>query len=78
MSKITREEVCKALSEWLEETVYYEDKMFVSQNGKEKSGEDKMITQCFGYGSVYLHMNELPPHLITLIGRFYEGVDSNE
>ena len=56
----TADEVCKALSEYLKRNVYYEDGMF-------KVHSDV-------YGEI-VDLNTLPPHLITLIGRFYEGLE---
>ena len=66
----TAEEVCKALSERY------------NNAGIQYLQDDKRFV--FGYmlkpicwlkedGTVYWGTNDLPPHLITLIGRFYEG-----
>ena len=85
----TQEEVCKKLSEFLEEDVKYEIEQYEDRDGK------PCFVGTFYYGKVRKDMNghdyvmkkliasrdELgvatnscfPPHLITLIGRFYES-----
>lgn len=67
----TVEEVCKALSECLAKDVSYGAKQFYYTI---KNTECIMfVTETYGDG--LWSINEyLPPHLITLIGRFYEGL----
>lgn len=62
----TADEVCKALSEYLGYNVIYGTHYtFV--------GENEICW--FEHGRVVFNMYDLPPHLITLIGRFYEGLE---
>ena len=56
----TSDEVCEALSKLTRMSVYY-------NNGKFRFHGDK-------FGEI-VDLNDLPPHLITLIGRFYEGLE---
>ena len=74
----TSEEVCKALSEYLSRGVKKDkDNNFYYSEQKQYYGEcDEIIC---GYGWENEHHTiafefDLPPYLITLIGRFYEGV----
>ena len=60
----TQEEVCAKLSEYLGEEVIYVANEFVYM---------KRITTFGIYG--YKINIYLPPHLITLIGKFYEGLE---
>lgn len=60
----TEEEVCKALSEYIGDKVIYIDDTF-------QFGSIVIVTL---YNDNTIGFNiSLPPHLITLIGRFYEG-----
>ena len=59
------DEVCKALSEYLEIDVELVYRSFVGDDDICYQGEDNLII--FNY--------DLPPHLITLIGRFYVGLE---
>lgn len=76
----TSDEVCEALSKWIEENaifspseVYYDDKKQSFEVGKYEPSvcykDDEMI---------WFNWFRLPPHLITLIGRFYEGMEKGE
>jgi predicted phosphoribosyltransferase len=60
----TDDEVCKALSEHYHIKVEYDKrfKQFESEHTWYAELRDGL-----------LYIDELPPHLITLIGRFYEG-----
>ncbi|MDY0278385.1 MAG: hypothetical protein RBQ97_09925 [Acholeplasma sp.] len=68
----TVDEVCKALSDFLREEISYDNKQFhyIIKN-----------TQCLMFVTETYDNNTfslgvyLPPHLITMIGRFYEGVE---
>jgi hypothetical protein len=63
----TADEVCKALSEWFHsDSVKYSNITFMFEM------YDQIICKISQFGIVYF-MDGLPPHLITLIGRFYEG-----
>jgi hypothetical protein len=74
----TADEVCKALGEYLERTVKMDIDNTFYYSDKNKLGEyDEIIC---GYGWEHKHHTvgfdmDLPPHLITLIGRFYEGLE---
>ena len=73
----TAEELCQALSECLAKDVSYSGvtKQFYYTIENTKC-IIAFITETYGDGlwsiNGYLH---LPPHLITLIGRFYEGLE---
>lgn len=76
----TEQEVCDALSEYYDTDVLYENKEFGTafytglkkrdMNGKEYI-KKRVIVVCYE-GEIGFNAS-LPPHLITLIGRFYEG-----
>ncbi len=71
----TVEEVCKALSEHLAIDVSYGAKQFYYTI--ENTECIMFVTETYGDG--LWSINEyLPPHLITLIGRFYEGLEVKE
>ena len=77
----TQEEVCEELGEYYEKTVYYTDfyidKGFVLQWYKnKKSSRDMKLVLGKKYRLVFYR--ELPPHLITMIGRFYEKESERE
>jgi len=74
----TAEEVCDALGKFYNIKVYYmnnnyhngfhfKDSWFIVkyQNDRLRFSNDYMF-----------HVNDLPPHLLTLIGRFYEGLEN--
>lgn len=67
----TEEEVCKALSEYLKRTVVYDDvlNMFVEVKGGRARGR---IIARLRVNKINIP-HDLPPRLITMIGRFYEG-----
>ena len=72
----TAEEVCKALSEWSGDKWYYKTNMqrkgFVcneqSFTNEKYIGYDNKLGLGYFQNGLWL-----PPHLITLIGKFYEG-----
>ena len=76
----TEQEVCEALSEYYDTKVYYEEqeygtsfylgKVKKDMNGKEYTVKRTIV--CSYEGEIVWNAS-LPPHLITLIGRFYEG-----
>ena len=74
----TYDEVCEALSEYLQREVkMYSDNTFYYTEQRQIGECDEIIC---GYGWENEHHTiafefDLPPHLITLIGRFYEGVE---
>lgn len=61
----TQEEVCAKLSEYLEQDVEWVSVSFVGDDDICYICQDNLIV--FNY--------DLPPHLITLIGKFYEGLE---
>mgnify|MGYP001252692458 CR=1 FL=1 len=72
----TSDEVCKALSEYLKRDVKINsDKAFYYSEERQYYGECDEIICGYGWedGCISFEI-DLPPHLITLIGRFYEGV----
>ena len=77
----TSDEVCKALSEELDLTILFNENDFYYYD--EDYDEDKIRTPYYiieipmykDKSLLYpLIHTPLPPHLITLIGRFYEGI----
>ena len=63
----TEDEVCEALSEYSNKKVYYE-------NGKFEVGKyEPSICYLQEDNIVWFNWFKLPPHIITMIGRFYEG-----
>ena len=67
----TADEVCKALSEFVGREVSYTNKQFhyIIKNTQVLI----YVTETYNNKTFSLGVY-LPPHLITLIGRFYEGV----
>ena len=67
----TAEEVCEALSDYLGEIIIFNSGSFMNE---------REITEVCAIGNLGLvYFNEhLPPHLVTLVERFYEGFGSNE
>lgn len=70
----TADEVCEALSEYFDRNVYYESGRFLYRK-EEFYNQPFIIAYKYKSGLVELTKNVLPPHLITLIGRFYEGLE---
>ena len=77
----TADEVCEALSEYLERNVKMDrDNTFYYTEQRQIGECDEIIC---GYGWENEHHTiafeiDLPPHLITLIGRFYEGLEESK
>lgn len=74
----TSDEVCEALSAYYDDKVSYSNErynhMFYFEGSK--LGIIRLIdSKIYFIQSDYHKTNILPPHLITLIGRFYEGVE---
>ena len=73
----TADEVCQALSEHFKEKVVYVEleRAFKFTEGNRKGG---YLTRCNKYHNTYgITGYALPPHLITMIGRFYEVQDES-
>jgi len=71
----TADEVCKELIDYFKKSKYhgYIDTAYYSEEGKYFYTEDENRSLvALMFDNYYIH--EIPPHLITLIGRFYEGV----
>ena len=71
----TSEEVCEALKDFFKNSKYhnYIDTVYYSEKGKYFYTEDEnrnLVEMIFD--NYYIH--EISPHLVTLIGRFYEGL----
>lgn len=68
----TAEEVCQALSE------YYKCEVFYNKIEKEFEIYDLKNQKTWGKQCRRLYIDDLynKPHLITMIGRFYEGVNN--
>ena len=65
----TADEVCKALSDYFGFDYYYQDGYFYKSDGIKYIYPLKVS----GFTEIQLYDGHLPPHLITLIGRFYEA-----
>ena len=67
----TADEVCKALSGWFDEKFYYDvnQKEFYTKALNGQHSVVKLKKNEIHFGGWYT----MPPHLITLIGRFYEA-----
>ena len=61
----TAEEVCKALSEYLGETLWFDEDKNI------RVSTQWVVKRLGDIGLEFFYV--LPPHLITLIGRFYES-----
>jgi hypothetical protein len=76
----TADQVCEALSEYFGETIILNPATceFMNVNcfaNDVNSVTHTKITEWFEPYNTYSIIEPLPPHLITLIGRFYEGRD---
>ncbi|HKM04429.1 MAG TPA: hypothetical protein VJZ04_07510 [Lachnospiraceae bacterium] len=69
----TADEVCEALSGWFDEKFYYDvnQKEFYTKALNGQHSVVKLKKNEIHFGGWYT----MPPHLITLIGRFYEGLE---
>ncbi len=65
----TADEVCKALSDYFGFDYYYQDGYFYRSDGIKYIYPIKVS----GFIEIQMYDGHLPPHLITLIGRFYEA-----
>ena len=75
----TAEEVCEALSEWFKKSKYhsYIDTVFYSEKGKYFYTEGEKISLIeMIFDNYYIH--QIPPHLITMIGKFYESLEGEK
>lgn len=68
----TSEEVCEVLSEYFIDKYICVDNKFYNYGGN----EPKAVIYKIECGVVIKYA--LPPHLITLIGRFYEGMEKKD
>jgi hypothetical protein len=66
----TEKEVCEALKSYFE---HYVGKIFY--DNESKSFRDEINPNLVEYLFDITYLKNIPPHLITLIGRFYEGVE---
>ena len=73
----TVEEVIIALSEALEQDVVYSDKTHEFYYTLENTECIMFITETYGDGLWSLGVY-LPPHLITMIGKFYESLEDEK
>lgn len=71
----TEEEVCKALREELECKVFISTDNIIQIRRNEETKENYCIE--LWDGQVDFDSITLPPKLITMIGRFYEGLNDN-
>lgn len=70
----TEQEVCEALGEYLKRDVKYDGEYFYYSEEKRYYGECDEIICGWSYSPKELSFEKnLPPHLVTMIGKFYEG-----
>ena len=67
----TEEEVCKALSDYFGFDIVYSDGEFIP-----KIPEDYYFYIVTVVDGGIVFTDTLPPHLIILVGKFYEGLDN--
>ena len=74
----TKEEICKALSDFLKREVVFEDGCFLYHwNFNGVAGLACIVKYDYWLGFVIFYEWNLPPHIITMIGRFYESQGDN-
>lgn len=76
----TSEEVCQALSEYYGKEVSYSNQCYNAKFYFEESRLGIVMIQnnCIYFiVSMYHTTNYLPAYLVTLIGKFYEGVEND-
>lgn len=74
----TSDELCKALSSYIGHYVEYSEYYFFYEDfGEYDYKETYFVVEICDDGSLDINY-ELPPHLITMIGRFYEGLEVKE
>ena len=75
----TKEEICKALSDFLKIEVVFEDGYLLYHwNFNGVAGLACIVKYDYWLGFVIFYEWNLPPHIITMIGRFYESKCKNE
>lgn len=76
----TEQEVCKALSEYFRKEIQYENGDFYYQHMITKPKQYISIKRKLAFSEkiVYTIETQLPPHLITMLGRFYEGLEETK
>ena len=69
----TADEVCKALGERFDSDVMFDGEAFVLNHG------DNTMAYCYKSLGDTIKINyALPPHLITMIGKFYESLEGEK
>ena len=79
----TADEVCEALSEALKQNVYYEKNVYHKQSAflyrkEEYYNQPFLVAYKYKSGLIEMTKNILPPHLITMIGKFYESLEEEK
>ena len=71
----TEQEVCEALEKWIKENLVSSyDEVYYDTSRMSFEVDKYEPSICFKDGEmIFMNWFRLPPHLITLIGRFYEG-----
>ena len=72
----TSKEVCKALKKWYKKQKLFIDK--IEYDKKNKAFVNGFFILVNYIDSMLLFEVLLPPYLVTLISRFYEGIEANE
>lgn len=70
----TQEEVCEAIMKHYRGKVVFYNEMARTFNEVHITRNEETVS-FYANGEVGINYNGLPPHLITLIGRFYEGME---
>lgn len=73
----TQKEVCEAIMKHYRGKVVFYNEMARTFNEVHITRNEETVS-FYANGEVGINYNGLPPHLITLIGRFYEGMEKGE
>ena len=70
----TADEICKALSEWLKEKIFLKEdnSFYYTKIGKFYNNDVVICEWNLRDKTITFYQSNIPPHLITLIGKFYE------
>ena len=69
----TAEQVCETLSEYMNVEVYYKEGYYGDSFLYKDNDKTKWIVSLYKHKVAWVFELKIPPHLITMIGRFYEG-----
>ena len=69
----TSKEVCLSIMKHYDSKIVFYNEMAKTFNEVHLTRNEEVVSN-YANGEVGINYNALPPHLITLIGRFYEGI----